>query len=65
MLALQETKERTGPVSAVQRFIIGPGQGQCDQNGRFFYVLGNKFSFKSRPNILVTFWAIANNTTSI
>ena len=39
MLALQETKERTGPVSAVQRFIIGPGQGQCDQNGRFFMFL--------------------------
>jgi len=30
---------------------------QCDQIGQFFELLGNKFSYKSSPNILVPFWA--------
>ena len=36
---------------------------QCDQIGQFFELLGNKFSCKSSPNIMVTFWVILNNTT--
>ena len=31
---------------------------QCDQNGRFLKVLGNKFAFKSSPKSFVYFWAI-------
>lgn len=38
------------------------GCGQCDLIGRFFEFVGNTFSYKSRPNITVTFWAILNNT---
>ena len=32
--------------------------GQCDQIGRFFKVLGNKFAHKISPKRLVTFGAI-------
>ena len=34
-------------------------RAQCDQIGRFLQVIGNKESHKSKPNILVTFWAIS------
>ena len=33
--------------------------GQCDQIGRFFKVLGNKFAHKISPKRLGTFWAIS------
>ena len=35
---------------------------QCDQIGRFFKILGNKYSYKRSPNILVNFRSFLNRT---
>ena len=48
------------PFGSVDYFV---SLDQCDQIGRFLQVLGNKLSHKSRPNMMVTFWAISNNVT--
>ena len=38
-------------------------QLQCDQIGRFFVVLCNKFAYNSIPKTLVTFWTILKSIT--
>ena len=58
----QASPRRPHPRSAFGKVRI-LNQKQCDQIGRVFYLLGNKFSYKSSPNILVNFGAVYNNTT--